>query len=89
MQEGAPEPFGADLTDPSPAQGKPWCITSILMITEYIYICDVHLSYRHFMETTCINISTYESYWYKSSSCYAQDIGSVGNLPLLTICEKL
>ena len=26
------------------------------MITEYIY--DVHLRYRHFMETTCINIST-------------------------------
>ena len=35
VQEGAPEPFGADLTDPSPAQGKPWCITPILMITEF------------------------------------------------------
>ena len=30
VQEGAPEPFGADLTDPSPAQGKPRCITLIL-----------------------------------------------------------
>ena len=30
MQEGAPKPIGADLTDPSPAQGKPWCITRIL-----------------------------------------------------------
>ena len=30
VQEGALEPFGADLTDPSPAQGKPWCITPIL-----------------------------------------------------------
>ena len=30
VQEGAPEPFGADLTDPSPAQGKPRCITPIL-----------------------------------------------------------
>ena len=30
MQEGAPEPFGAGLTDPSPAQGKPRCITPIL-----------------------------------------------------------
>ena len=30
MQEGAPEPFGADLTDPSPTQGKPRCITPIL-----------------------------------------------------------
>ena len=38
VQEGAPEPFGADFADPSPAQGKPRCITPILMITEYIYI---------------------------------------------------
>ena len=30
VQEGAPEPFGADLTDPSPAQGKPRCLTLIL-----------------------------------------------------------
>ena len=29
MQEEAPEPFGADPTDPSPAQGKPRCITPI------------------------------------------------------------
>ena len=38
VQEGAPEPVGADLTDPSPAQGKPRCITPILMITKYIYV---------------------------------------------------
>ena len=38
VQEGAPEPFGADLTDPSPTQGKPRCITHILMTTEYIYV---------------------------------------------------
>ena len=31
VQEGALEPIGADLTDPSPAQGKPRCITSIFM----------------------------------------------------------
>ena len=30
VQEGAPEPAGADLADPSPAQGKPRCITPIL-----------------------------------------------------------
>ena len=30
MQEGALEPVGADLTDPSPIQGKPRCITPIL-----------------------------------------------------------
>ena len=30
VQKGAPEPFSADLTDPSPAQGKLRCITLIL-----------------------------------------------------------
>ena len=30
VQEGALEPFGADLTDPSPTQGKPRFITLIL-----------------------------------------------------------
>ena len=30
VQEGAPEPFGADFVDPSPTQGKPRCITLIL-----------------------------------------------------------
>ena len=29
VQEGAPEPFGADLTDLSPTQGKLRCITPI------------------------------------------------------------
>ena len=61
MQEGAPEPFGADFVDPPPAQGKPRCITHILWSLN-IYIYDVHLHYRHFMENTYINISTYESY---------------------------
>ena len=37
-QDGALEPFGADFADPSSAQGKPRCITPILMITEYIYV---------------------------------------------------
>ena len=43
MQEGAPEPFSADFADPSPAQGKPWCITHIFT-DHWIYIYDVHLS---------------------------------------------
>ena len=60
VQEGALEPFGADFVDPPPAQGKPWCITPIFEWLLNIY--DVHLCYRYFMETTCINISTYESY---------------------------
>ena len=29
IQEGAPEPFGADLVDPPSTQGKPQCITLI------------------------------------------------------------
>ena len=29
VQEGAPEPFGADFADPPSAQGKPRCITHI------------------------------------------------------------
>ena len=62
MQEGAPEPFGANLTDPSPAQGKPRCITPIFYRYIYIYIYDVHLSYIHFIKTTCINILIHESY---------------------------
>ena len=58
VQEGALELFGADFADPPPAQGKPRCITHILWSLN-IYIYDVHLRYRHFMETTCINISSY------------------------------
>ena len=38
VQEGAPEPFGADLTDLSLVQGKPQCITHIFMIIEYMYM---------------------------------------------------
>ena len=60
VQEGALEPFGADFADPPLAQGKPRCITLIFKWSLIIY--DVHFHYRHFMETTCINISTYESY---------------------------
>ena len=60
IQEEASEPPATDLADTPPAQGKPWCITPIF--NHYIYIYDVHLSYRNFMETTCINISTHESY---------------------------
>ena len=35
-QEDTQEPIGADPTGPTPAQGKPRCITHIFMITEYI-----------------------------------------------------
>ena len=54
VQEGASEPPVTDFADTPPAQGKPRCITLILN-NHWIYICDVHLCYRHFMETTCID----------------------------------
>ena len=38
VQEGAPEPFGADFVDMSPAQGKPRCINTILWsLNTYIW----------------------------------------------------
>ena len=61
IQEGALEPSVADFVDTPPAQGKPRYIT-LISNDHMIYICDVHLRYRHFMETTCIDMSTYESY---------------------------
>ena len=54
VHEGAPKTFGADFADPSPAQGKPRCITLILN-DHWIYICDVHLRYRIYIETTYID----------------------------------
>ena len=43
VQEGAPEPFGADFADPSPAQSKPRCITPIFN-DHWIYMwCAVKL----------------------------------------------
>ena len=61
VQEGAPEPLVANFVDTPPAQGKPRHITPILN-DHWIYIYNVHLCYRHFMKTTCINTLTYESY---------------------------
>ena len=61
MQEEVPEPPRTDWADTAPAQGKPRCITLILN-DHWIYICDVHLRYRIYIETTCIDKPTYESY---------------------------
>ena len=61
VQEGAPKPPATDFDDTSPAQGMPWRITLILN-KHWKYIYDVHLCCRSYIETTCINISTYESY---------------------------
>ena len=61
IQEGAPEPPVTDFADTLPAQGKPLCITLILN-NHWKNIYDVHLCCRIYIETTCIDIPTYESY---------------------------
>ena len=61
MQEEVPEPPLTDWADTAPTQGKPRCITLILN-NHWIYICDVHLCYMIYIETTCIDKPTYESY---------------------------
>ena len=59
-EEEVPKPSLTDLADTPPAKGKPRYITLILndhwIYMMYIYVTGI------FMETTCINISTYESY---------------------------
>ena len=57
-QEGDQELVGTDFADPAPAQGKPRCITPIIFKWSLNILYDMHLRYRHFMETTCIIIST-------------------------------
>ena len=61
VQEDVLEPPVTDFADTVPAEGKPRCITLILN-NHWIYICDVHLRYRIYIETTCIDKSTYKSY---------------------------
>ena len=56
VREEVPEPPLTDLADTTPDQGKPRCIT-LIFYNHHIYICDVHLCYSDFMETTCIDIS--------------------------------
>ena len=51
VRKEVPEPPTTDSAYTAPAQGKPRCITP------YIYIYYVHLRYKNFMETTCIDIS--------------------------------
>ena len=60
VQEEAPQPL-TNSAETTPAQGKPRCITLILN-DHWIYMCDVHLRYRIYIETTCIDKPTYESY---------------------------
>ena len=58
VQEKVPEPPLTDSADTAFAQGKSWCIT-LIFYNHYMYICDVHLRYRNFIETTCIYIYIY------------------------------
>jgi hypothetical protein len=61
VQEEFPGPPVTDAIDSAPAQGKPRCITCILIIMIYIYV--VHLCCRNFYDTHIhIFISTHESY---------------------------
>ena len=61
VKEEASEPPTTDIADNPPVQGKPRCITLILN-NHWVYICDVHLRYMIYIETTCIYKPTYESY---------------------------
>ena len=56
VQEEVPEPPLTKSADTAPAQGKPRCIT-LIFYNRYMYLCDVHLCYKNFIETTCIDIS--------------------------------
>ena len=45
VQEGAPEPFGANFVEPPPTQGKPRCITLILNDHWiYIYVMCIYIT---------------------------------------------
>ena len=54
VQEEAPQLTTTDIADNPPSQGKPQCIT-LNLNNHWIYICDVHLRYRIYIETTCID----------------------------------
>ena len=56
VQEEVPEPPPTNSADTAPAQGKPRYIT-LIFYNRYMYLCDVHLCYKNFIETTCIDIS--------------------------------
>ena len=61
VQEEVPELSLTNLADTPSAQDKPRCIT-LIVNNHYIYIYDVHLCYRIYIETTCRDKPTYESY---------------------------
>ena len=55
VQEEVPESLLIDSADTMPAQDKPRCITPYFWIIT-VYICYVHLRYKNFIKTTCIDI---------------------------------
>ena len=56
VQEEVLEPPLTDSADTAPTQDKPRCIT-LIFYNHWIYMCEVHLRYRNFMKTTCIDIT--------------------------------
>ena len=85
IQEGALEPSVADFVDTLPAQGKPRCITPIFEWSLNIYMCDVHLRYRIYIETTCIDNLPMSPTSLGRVAAMLRFFGSMSNLPLITI----
>ena len=50
-----------------------------------VCVCDVHLCYRHFMKTTCIDNLPMRPTSIGRVAAMLRIFGSVSNLPLLTI----
>ena len=84
VQEKVPEPSLTNLADTLPAQGKPQCITLILN-NHWIYISDVHLCYRIYIETTYIDNLPMSPTSIGRVAAMLRLFGSMSNLPLLTI----
>jgi hypothetical protein len=61
MQEEVPEPPLTDSTNTASIQGKPQCITLILIITVYIYVLCIYVAGILWKPHAYINLP-YESY---------------------------
>jgi hypothetical protein len=83
IQEEVPEPSVTNAADIAPAQGKPWCITLILLITVYIF-CAFTLQEKLWKPHAFIYLPMSLTSAGLSSSLI-RFIGSVTNMSLLTI----
>jgi hypothetical protein len=83
MSKGVPEPpVTNSISDTALAQGKPRCITLILIIAVYLYV--VHLCCRNCMKPHAYIYLPVSLTRAGSSSALLRFIGSVSNLPLFT-----